>query len=75
MFSTYWASDSFVSNSVFSTLTLTRKETAAATDQLGLTFIMNISYVGLEALGGGKGFLTEMAGNNNIGMLRQLVFS
>ena len=42
--------------------------TTAAADQLGLTFVVNISHVGLQARGGAEGLLTETTGDQDIGM-------
>ena len=47
---------------------------AAATDQLGLTLVVDISLVGLQALAGAEGLLAVTAGNQDIGMFGLFVF-
>ena len=63
-----------MSHLVLRTQTSAWQVATAAADQLGLTFVVNISHVGLETLGGGEGLLTETTGDQDIGVFRLLVF-
>ena len=63
-----------MSRLVLCTPTLARQVATAAADQLGLTFVVNISHVGLETLGGGEGLLAETAGDQDVGVFRLFVF-
>ena len=57
-----------MSRLVLRTPTAARQVATAAADQLGLTFVVNISHVGLQARGGAEGLLTETTGDQDIGM-------
>ena len=59
---------------VLRTVTLARQVATAAADQLGLTFVVNISHVRLQALAGAEGLLAETTGHQDVGMFGLFVF-
>ena len=63
-----------MSHLVLRTQTAAWQVATAAADQLGLTLVVDISHVGLQARGGGEGLLTETTGNQDIGMFGLFVF-